>query len=275
MQVRQFDARSPDGTSIAVFVGGEGPPLVLVPGAMSDHRNDAPFIAELTRSFTVCAMDRCGRGASGDHDEYSIEREFEDVAAVVDAVANRVGGPVAVWGHSFGADCAMGAAPLTPNIHRLILYEPGLGMAYPAGSVEAVRTALAAGDHEAATVAVMAKVVEMTNEEVEYIRSLDTWAARVALVSTVPRELAAESGWVYRSGWLDRVTAPTLLLAGRASPDAQTSATRRAAAALPNSDILVLDGHGHIAHRTDPAMVAEIVTGFVTGGPSDRGSSGM
>lgn len=262
----RFEVVTPDGTPIAVFSEGEGPPIVLVHGGMSDHRNDAPFVAEMARTFTVFAMDRRGRGASGDGGEYSIEREFEDIAAVVDQVADRMAEPVALWGHSYGADCAMGAAALTGNIHRLMLYEPGLGLTYPDGSVEAVQAALAAGDNEAAAVAVMARVVEMTDAEVHYIQSLPTWTARVEIVPSVPREMIAENSWVYLPGWLDGVAADALLLAGSDSPASQTAATHRAAAALPHSDILVLQGHGHIAHRTDPVMVAAIVERFVTTG---------
>ncbi len=259
-----FKVNAPDGTSIAVFSEGEGRPFVVVHGGMSDHHNDAPFYTELAHTFTVFVMDRRGRGASGDGVEYSIEREFEDVAAVVNEIADRMTGPVAVWGHSYGADCAMGAAALTDNIHRLVLYEPGLGLTYPDGSVEAVEAALTAGDHEAAAVALMTRVVEMTDEEVAYVRSLPTWTARVEIVPTVPREMTAEGSWIYHPGWLDGVAAEALLLAGGESPASQTEATHRAAAALPHSDILVLQGHGHIAHRTDPLMVAEIVERFVS-----------
>lgn len=261
-----LDVAAPDGTPIAVFSEGEGPPIVVVHGGMSDHRNDALFVAEMARAFTVFAVDRRGRGASGDSGEYSIEREFEDIAAVVDEVVDRLAVPVALWGHSYGADCAMGAAALTGNIHRLVLYEPGLGMTYPDGSVEAVQAALAAGDHEAAAVALMARVVEMTEEEVEYVRSLPTWTARVEIVPSVLREMIAESSWVYPPGWLHGVAAQALLLAGGESPASQTAATRRAAAALPHSDVLVLQGHGHIAHRTNPAVVAAIVERFVSTG---------
>lgn len=260
----RFEVAAPDGTAIAVFSEGHGPSIVLVHGAMSDHRSDAPFVAEMARTFTVFAMDRRGRGASGDGGDYSIEREFDDIAAVVDEVADRVGGPVALWGHSYGADCAMGASALTPNIHGLVLYEPGLGMQYPDGAVDAVQAALATGDNEAAALALLARVVEMSDEEIEYVRSLPTWSDRLAIVPSVPRELIAESSWVYPPGWLDGVAAPALLLAGGDSPSSQTAATHRAAAALPHSDILVLPGHGHVAHRTDPAMVAAIVERFVS-----------
>ncbi len=96
----RFDVRSPGGTSLAVWVDGNGPPLVLVHGSMCDHTRFDPLVAELTDGATTFAMDRRGFGASTDTAGYSIEREFDDVAAVVNAVAERTGGPVALWGHS-------------------------------------------------------------------------------------------------------------------------------------------------------------------------------
>lgn len=260
---QDLTVRAPDGTALAVFSMGTGPPLVVVHGAMSDHRNDEPFSARLARRFTVFAMDRRGRGASGDGAGYAIEREFEDVAAVSDRVA-AVTGPVAIWGHSYGADVVLGALSLTDNISHAVLYEPGLGMGFPTGAVEAVQAALDAGDREAAAVALMSRVVEMSEEEVAYVRSLPTWADRLAIVPSVLRELLAETSWTYPSGWLDAVDTRALVLAGGESPAEQTAATDRAAAALPRAELLVLDGHGHIAHRTDPEMVATIVERFAS-----------
>jgi pimeloyl-ACP methyl ester carboxylesterase len=128
---RRFDVRSADGTPLAVWADGEGPALVLVHGSMCDHSAFDPLVAELRDDMATYAMDRRGFGASGDAAGYAIEREFEDVAAVVAAVAARAGGPVALWGHSYGAGCAMGGAALTGDVHRLVLYEPGLGIPYP------------------------------------------------------------------------------------------------------------------------------------------------
>ncbi len=62
---------------------------------------------------------------------------------MIDAVAARTGGPVAVWGHSYGANCAMGGAALTANVHHLVLYEPSLAIPYPPGSIERIEAALA------------------------------------------------------------------------------------------------------------------------------------
>ena len=262
----RFDVRSADGTVIAVWVDGEGPPLVLVHGGMNDHTTDLPFVAELHDRVMTFSVDRRGRGESGDASNYAIEREFEDIAAVVDAVAARTGQPVAVWGHSYGADCSMGAATLTDSVSHLVLYEPGLGFADPGDlheKIEAVENAVAAGDREGALVAALVGIVEVTDEELEFLRASPAWPARLAAVPVLPREVRAEVGWVYRPGQFDAITARTVLLAGADSPPSQQEATRRAAAAIPGAEVRVLDGHGHMAHRLDPAMVAELVCGIV------------
>jgi len=267
-QGARFDVRSADGTTLAVWVEGEGPPLVMVHGALSDHTRFAPLVDELRDGVTTFSMDRRGRGGSGDAPDYAIEREFEDVAAVVDAAATRAGGPVALWGHSYGANCALGGAALAPDdVHRLVLYEPGLGFRYPAGAIDAAEEALAAGDREAAVVALMVGVMGATDDEVEAMRTSPLWPTRLATVPTLPRELRAEERWTYRPGLFDAVTAPTMLLAGSESPPAQVEATGQAAAAIPDAEILVLEGHGHFAIQSDPAMVAAVLRAFIAPRP--------
>jgi pimeloyl-ACP methyl ester carboxylesterase len=263
VRATRFDLDSPDGTSIAVWVEGVGPALVLVHGSIADHTTFDPFAAVLRHDVTTFSMDRRGFGASGDTPDYSIEQDFADVAAVVDAVAARTGGPVALWGHSYGANCAMGGAALTSNVHHLILYEPSLGLAYPPGSIEAIETALARGDREAAIFAVLVDILEMTDEEIDAFRSDPLWPVRLAAAATIPRECRAEQNWVYRPGQFTALTAPTLMLAGSDSVPVVREATDRAAAAIPNAEIHLLDGHGHFAHKTDPTMVSAIIQRFI------------
>ena len=172
----RFDVRSPDGTPIAVWADGNGPPLVLVHGSLTDHTTFDPLVDQLRGGVTCFSMDRRGFGASGDAAGYAIQREFEDVAAVVAAVADRTGGPAALWGDSYGAGCAMGGTALTNKVRRLVLYEPGFGIAYPAGSIEAIEEAMAAGDRETAILAVLVGIVGMTEEEVDALRSSPRWA---------------------------------------------------------------------------------------------------
>ena len=118
---------SRDGTSIGYAVSGSGPPLVLVHGTTGAHWSFALLAPHLEDRFTVCAVDRRGRGGSGDTTEYSIEREFEDVAAVVDALPE----PAGVFGHSYGATVALGAARLGAEPGKLVLYEPSPGHRRP------------------------------------------------------------------------------------------------------------------------------------------------
>lgn len=259
----RFDVRSRDGTRIAVWVEGGGPPLVMVHGSIADHTTFEPFVEVLRRDVTTYAMDRRGFGASGDGAEYAIERDFEDVAAVVDAVAARAGRPVPLWGHSYGAGCAMGGAARTANVSHLVLYEPSLGLRYPRGSIEAAERAIAGGDLEKAIVTVLVEILELTDDELAELRRSPLWPVRLAAAPTVPRECRAEEGWTYRPGQFAGVVAPTLLLVGSASPVALTEATRAAAAAIRGARIEVLDGHAHFAHKTHPRLVAELVRSFV------------
>ncbi len=265
--VSQFSVRSADGTSIAVFVDGEGPPLVMVHGSMSDHTTSGLLVDELRNEVTTFSIDRRGFGASGDAEVYAMEREFEDVATAVDAVAARTGDPVAVWGHSYGANCALGGAALSANVHRLVLYEPSLGMVYEPGVLDAIENKVAAGDLEGALLDVLVGIAGMTDAEVAAMRASTKmpWEARLAAVPTLPRECRAEEESEWQPGQFDAIAAPTLMLTGAQSPAVVTEVTERVAAAIPHVRVSVIEGEGHFAHRNQPAMVAGMVLDFVRG----------
>lgn len=268
-----FQVLSIDGTPLTVWVEGDGPAIVLVHGSLGDHTAWKVPVEELGKHFTTFAMDRRGFGTSGDAEEYSIERDFEDVAAVVDAVANRNGGPVALWGHSYGANCAMGGASLSSNVHHLVLYEPSLGLSYPPGAIDAAEEELQAGDREGAIVRMLFDALEMSDEEVSALRSSPRWPNLLAGAHTGPREGRVEETWVYEPGRFDGIEAATLLLSGSESPSSVIEATHRAAAAIPDARLHVLEGHGHFAHRTDPAMVVSIIRDFLSS-RENRSASG-
>jgi len=260
----RLDVQSPDGTPLAVWIDGDGPALVLVHGCPSEHTTFDPLVAELRPNVTSYAMDRRGSGASGDMAPYAIEREFEDVAAVIEAVAARTGGPVALWGHSYGCNPAMGGAALSANVHHLVLYEPSFGLTYRPGAIDAIEQAVAAGDAERAIRAAFVDTGVMTDEDFEAFKAGPRWPNVVASAPTLPRECRVENDWVYRPGHLDAISAPTLLLTGSDTDPELASCTQQAAAAIPNAQIRTLDGHGHFAYKTDPAMVAAIVRDFIT-----------
>jgi pimeloyl-ACP methyl ester carboxylesterase len=261
----RFDVSSDDGTRIAVWVDGDGPPLVMVHGSLQDHTASGALVEVLRGDLTTFAMDRRGFGASGDAPGYALEREFEDVAAVVDAVAARTGGAVALWGHSYGASCAMGGAALTTNVHQLVLYEPSLALTFPEGSLESLERKLAAGEKEVALVEFLVEITGMTEAELQAMRTNPymSWSERVETVPMLVRECIAEEAWVYRPGQFDAIAARTLLLAGSTSPPLLKESTRAAAQAIPGAHVHVLEGEGHFAHRNDPAAVAAIVRQFL------------
>jgi pimeloyl-ACP methyl ester carboxylesterase len=187
---------SADGTEIAYWTSGEGRPLVLVHGGAADHTRWAPLLRFLEQHVAVHAIDRRGRGASGDASEYRLEREYEDVAAVVDAVAEASGDRVAVYGHSHGGIVAFGAAALTANLRRLVLYEgwpvpdPSI-YALPAQVIEEMTRLLRAGDLDGVVESIFRAVEDVSDEDMAAIRSAPSWSGRIAAAHTLPRELAA------------------------------------------------------------------------------------
>src|SRR5271165_6023157 len=114
---------SKDGTRIAYDQSGKGPALILVPGATTTRRDAASVAAALSPSFTVITYDRRGRGDSGDTAPYAVEREVEDIEALIDDA----GAAAYVFGHSSGAVLALDTASLLPTkVTKLALYEPPL-----------------------------------------------------------------------------------------------------------------------------------------------------
>ena len=256
---------SKDSTPIAYQRSGEGPPLVLVHGAAADRSRWSPVLPALEERFTVYAIDRRGRGGSGDADGYAIEREYEDVAAVVDSL----GEPVNLLGHSYGALCALEAALLTWNVRKLVLYDPGIEVAaqeiYPHEVIERLEALLEAGDRAGIVVTTMREVAGLPPEVVEYMRSQPVWQARVAAAHTIPRELRAVKAYRFDPERFRDLGMPTLLLSGGDSPTALRKAAEAADEALPNSRLVVMPGQGHSAMDTGTDLFTTEVLRFLAG----------
>jgi pimeloyl-ACP methyl ester carboxylesterase len=217
-----------------------------------------PLAGELRDEFTIFAMDRRGFGASRDDLGHSAEREFSDVAAVVDAVAAQAGEPVVLFGSSFGANCALGAARLLPRLWALVLYEPSLGLRHPAGSIGRVEARIAAGDYEGVILEGAADA-GLTEDQIAERRAAPNWPQRVATAPTIPREARIEESWDWQSEDFTGIAVPTLLLTGSESPPEIAEVTSRAAEAIPGARVHVLVGHGHVAHVSQPKLVAKVL----------------
>jgi pimeloyl-ACP methyl ester carboxylesterase len=255
--------RSKDNTTIGYERSGQGPSLVLVHGSTADRTRWAKLLPELTRHFTVYAMDRRGRGTSGDGDEYSLEAEFEDVAAVVEAA----GEEVFLLGHSFGALCALEVALRVPNLRKLVLYEPAFPtedtQLYDPAAKRRLEELAEAGDREAMLTAFLREVAQMSEQEVAALKADASWQGRLAAAHTAIRELA-DGEYVFEPTRFASMDVPTLLLVGGNSPAFLRRPSEVVNHALPNSRIVDLPGQGHAAMNTAPEMFLREVIGFLT-----------
>lgn len=255
-------AVSGDGTSIACFLDGSGPALVMVHGMTFDHETAWSRLAPLLRDrFELCTIDRRGRGESGDGLEYSFGREIEDVVAVV----GLFDGPVTLFGHSFGGTIAMEAALLLGNLRALVLYEPSISSfdPWPEGSINRMEQLLATGDRAGLLRAFFCDVMGMSSRTFGALRAMPGWPARVESAHTIPREARADDEYVLDPGRFMSLRVPTLVIAGSESPVGFGPAARAVHEAIPNSRLSVLEGHGHDVALTAPAVLAETIQNFM------------
>ena len=211
-------------------------------------------------------MDRRGRGGSGDGAGYEVEREFEDVAAVIDAI----GEDVLLLGHSYGAICSLEASLLTDRVRRLILYEPPVPTSarlYPPGVPERIQALVDAGDPEGALETFFREIVRMPDQELERFRTLPVWKVRVTLAPTIARELAQDRIYRFRPERFTAFTIPTLLLLGGDSPPLFRQAIDLLHASLPGSRVVVMPGQRHVAMDSVPELFVAEVRGFLEADP--------
>jgi len=236
---------------------------------VSTHRS-WELLPELREHFTAYAMERRGRGQSGDAAEYSLEREVEDVLALIDSTD----GPVDLLGHSHGAILVLQAAlRRTDRVRRLVLYEGSFPLPegtelYPPGALDGVRSRLQAGDKEGALTTFYREIAMLAPEEIETVRSLPQYPVMVDMAPTIPRELQAEEGYYsdFDPARLSDFGVPTLILVGSESPEFEKAAAEALEATLPDGRIVVLPGEGHIAHRTAPELFEREVVQFLMHG---------
>lgn len=201
-------------------------------------------------------------GGSGDAEAYALEREVEDVVAVIESISE----PVNLLGHSYGGVCSLEAALRTDGLNRLILYE-GIMLDATTDEEQAlreIRQAIEAGDRERALVVFYREIAHLTEAEIDYIRIQPTWQRRVDAVHTSLREVEVGFAYDFEPDRLQEMTTPTLLLVGEESPDVVHRDTEALHDALSESRIVVLEDQQHVAYRMAPEYFAETVIEYLT-----------
>ena len=250
---------SRDGTVIGFTTVGEGPPMVLVHGTSADHTRWEPVLAQLAERYTVHAVDRRGRGLSGDGEKYDIVREGEDIAAVVDAV----GPDVFVVAHSYGARCSLEAALLTSAINRIVLYEPpGVTPGHQVSAPEVLTALRATDDRDEILTIFYRGALHQTDEQIEAMRRTPVWQARLAAAHTVSRELDVVETFGIVPKRYEAIEAPVRLLLGTESPAYFRSTAEAIAAQLTDVEIVDLPDQAHMAINLAPELFVGKVFSF-------------
>ncbi len=252
---------SKDGTRIGFDQSGAGAPVILVSGGSVDRLSNAPLAALLSGHFTVFNYDRRGRGISGDTAPYAVEREIEDIAAVIGAA----GGSAFLYGTSSGASLALEAAASGGlAIKKLALWEApyivGDSRPRPPADTAKIYTDLvAAGRRGDAAEYFMAKVVGMPPEFVASARTQPWWPAQEALAHTLAYDATIMGDYSLPSARAAAVKTPTLVLAGGADMPWMRDTATALARVIPGAQIRFLDGQGH---NVSPDVLAPALTEF-------------
>lgn len=258
---------SSDGTSIAYDQTGSGPALVVVDGAMSTRVSESK--AELTRllapHLTVYSYDRRGRGESGDTAPYAVEREIEDLQAVI----SQAGGSAFLYGHSSGGCLALEAARELGGhkVGKIAVYEapynddPAAQETW-ASYISQLTDALAAGRRGDA-VALFMRHVGMPDEQVAGMRQAPFWPSMEAIAPTLAYDHAGLIGksWAVPRKRLAEVAVPTMVMYGTASFPFMHHTAHTISHAIPGAELRALDGQ---VHEVQSAAIAPVLIEFLT-----------
>jgi pimeloyl-ACP methyl ester carboxylesterase len=256
------EVHSRDGTAIAFDRSGDGPPVILVGGALQHRAMDpdtARLAALLAPRFTVFHYDRRGRGDSGDKPPYAVAREVEDI----DALIAEAGGSASVFGMSSGAALALEAAASGSAIKRLALYEPPFmfdGAQAPEPGLARKLSDLVASGRRGDAVALFVRQAGAPEEVIAQMRESPAWPALESVAHTLAYDLTIMEGQdallCERAGGVD---APTLVVDGGASPRWARTAAEALAGTLPHPSRRTLEGQ---THYVAPEALAPVVEEF-------------
>jgi pimeloyl-ACP methyl ester carboxylesterase len=250
---------SRDGTTIAFDRIGQGPPVVLVTGSLSDRADKTPLADQLAADFTVLNYDRRGRGPSGDTQPYAVEREIEDIEAVIKAA----GGEAGLYGSSGGAALSLLAASAGLPVTKLALWEPPYlpeGMPTPPPDhVEQLDTMVAEGRRGDAVEYFLSKVVGMPPEAIGGMRQDPSWAKAEALAHTPAYDARILGDYRIPADRAKNLTVPTLVMAGGDGMPFMRDTAEALAEILPEGEARLLDGQGHYV---DATVLAPVLKAF-------------
>jgi pimeloyl-ACP methyl ester carboxylesterase len=258
---------SKDGTTIAYDRLGGGPPVILVSGGSVDRSSNAPLGELLAEQFTVFNYDRRGRGPSGDTPPYAVEREVEDIEAVIGAAD----GSACLYGTSSGAALALEAAASGLPITRMALWEPPYSLdpdrRPPPDTAKTFTELVSAGRRGDAVEFFMAKVVGMPVEFVAQARAQPWWAATEALAHTLAYDATIMGDYSLPADRAALVTVPTLVIAGASSFPFMRETAEALADALPDGRSHVLEGQDH---NVAPEAIAPVLARYFAGASVDH-----
>lgn len=250
-------ALSADGTALAFDRFGDGPPLIMVAGAFNTRSTTEPLGRALAKDFTVLNLDRRGRGDSGDTLPYAIEREIEDLEALVTAA----GGSASVFGYSSGAMLALRAAARGVAITRLALYEPPFSPndSYPAlraDLTDRLAALVAAGRRGDAVELFQTEAVGIPPEVVAQLRHAPFWPGLEAIAHTLVYDATIIGDRSIPTELIASLMTPTLVICGEQSPPILRDGARAVAEALHNGQLCTLPGQSHDINpeATTPAL---------------------
>lgn len=246
---------SQDGTIIAFDQVGQGPAVILVGGVLGDHSQQAPLAQLLASHFTVYNLDRRGHGESGDTPPYAVEREVEDLAALIE----EAGGQAVVYGTSVCAILALeeAARGLAPTIKKLALWEPPY-LPLSQGYYEQLTQMLREGQRGDMVGLFFTQEVGLPIELVARMRTQPFWATQEAHAHTLTYDATIRSDCPLRTERVAAVQVPTLVIDGGQSPQL-THAAQEVAAGLPNVQRRTLADQ---PHNVDPQAIAPVLMEF-------------
>jgi hypothetical protein len=250
---------SADNTTIAFDRSGDGPPLILVCGASTDRMANAPLATLLAERFTVFNYDRRGRGDSGDTAPYAVEREVEDM----DALINEAGGAAFLYGTSSGGALALKAAASGLAITKLALWEVPYSLDEsrrpPADQAERYNEMIAVGRRGDAVEFFMGQVVGLPPEFVAYARTQPFWQVQEALAHTLAYDAAVMDDYSLPTELAATVTVPTIALAGGVSLPFMRETAKALAEIVPDGHHRILEGQ---EHNVVPDALAPVLEEF-------------